>query len=108
MTRHHLFEWDPLKARNNAKKHRVTFEDARAVLVDDQAELYHVETYDDKHSIVEDRYITIGSDPADRAIILFISWTQRHKKGRTRTRIISARRATPRERTEHAQAIKKR
>src|SRR5258708_6250066 len=105
MTRHRLFEWDPPKARSNAQKHRgVTFEDAKAVLMDDQAELYHVEKFDDQHSILEDRYITIGSDPADRAIVLFISWTQRQ----TRTRIISARRATPRERTEYAKAIKKR
>jgi uncharacterized DUF497 family protein len=47
---HHHFEWDPEKAEINAKKHRMTFEDAAAVLADDQADRYHIEAYDDEHS----------------------------------------------------------
>jgi uncharacterized DUF497 family protein len=83
----------------------VTFVDAAAVLADDQADLYHLERYDDQHSAGEDRFITIASDPAHRRIILFICWTERRKKGQILTRIISARRATPRDRKEYAKAI---
>ena len=96
MMRHRFFEWDVVKARANELKHRVRFEDATAVLVDDQAGRYHLEKHDDKHSMSEDRYVTIGSDPMDRQIILFIVWTERRKMRRILTRIISARRATPR------------
>jgi uncharacterized protein len=108
MKRHHHFDWDPGKAETNAQKHRVTFEDAEAVLSDDQAELYHVDRYDDKHSMREDRFITIGSDPMDRQIILFIVWTERLQKGRILTRIISARRATSKERIRYVEEIGKR
>ncbi len=41
-------------------------------------------------------------------IVLFIHWTQRRKRGRTLTRIISARRATPQERKHYAKEISKR
>src|SRR5262249_57925089 len=98
MRSHHFFEWDNPKARVNKQKHRVTFEDAQAVLEDDEADLSHVERYDDEHSMGEDRSITIGSDPADRQIVLFLHWTQRPKGERTFTSILSARRATPPER----------
>ena len=108
MRYHHFFEWDPQKARVNKQKHRVAFEDAQAVLEDVEADLYHVERYDDEHSMGEDRYVTIGSDPTDRQIILFIHWTQRRKDQRSITRIISARRATPQERRQYAQEISRR
>jgi uncharacterized DUF497 family protein len=108
MRYHHFFEWDPRKAEANKQKHRVTFEDAVAILKDDQADLYHFERYDDKHSMSEVRYLTTASDPAERRIVLLISWTQRLKRGgRKVTRIISARRANPRERTEYAQATRR-
>ena len=32
-----LFEWDETKARSNARKHGVTFEEARTVFFDEQA-----------------------------------------------------------------------
>lgn len=33
------FEWDELKAAANAKKHGVTFEEARSVFVDERSKL---------------------------------------------------------------------
>jgi uncharacterized DUF497 family protein len=83
----------------------VTFEDAAAVLADDRAELYHIEAYDDDHSMGEDRFVTIASDPADRHIILRICWTERRKKKQSVTRIISERRANPGEREQYAKVI---
>lgn len=91
MSDHERFEWHEDKAEANAKKHRVTFDDAAFVLKDDEADLYHLEEYDDKHSKGEDRYLTIGSHPARRSIVLVICWTRRHdEEGRVVTRIISA------------------
>ncbi len=39
MRYHNDFEWDPRQAKANRIKHGVSFEDAKAVLEDDQAEL---------------------------------------------------------------------
>jgi uncharacterized DUF497 family protein len=105
MRYHNDFEWDTKKANTNLTKHGVSFEDAKAVLEDDEAELYHVETFDDAHSLAEDRHITTASHPADRNIILLICWTDRYQEDQRVTRIISARHATRREKKHYAQAI---
>ena len=98
MRLHHEFECDPKKAALNRKKHGIGFELAALVLADPDGDQYHIEDTDDEHSIGEDRFVTFGSNPADRSIVLRISWTDR-SKGKTRiTRIISARLATKRER----------
>jgi uncharacterized DUF497 family protein len=105
MRYHDDFEWDPQKAKADQTKHGVSFEDAKAVLEDDLAELYHLETFDDAHSMAEDRHITTAALPADRSIILLICWTDRYEEDQRVTRIISARHATRRERKQYAQAI---
>ena len=88
MKYHDQFEWDRVKAAANRSKHRVTFEVAKAVLADDQADVFHVEQFDDAHSMEEDRQVTIASHPADRDIVLVISWTDRSRRGKQITRII--------------------
>lgn len=95
---HDRFEWDEVKARANFDKHAVSFDDAATVLADDQGDWFHVEEYDDPHSMEEDRWITTASHPVDRRIVLRIVWTSRARSGATITRIISARPATRRER----------
>ena len=80
------FEWDEEKAEINLKKHGVSFQDAVAVFDD----VYRIEWYDEAHSETEDRYNTIGKVWE----VIFVVYTER----RERTRIISARKATPRER----------
>jgi len=82
------FEWDLQKANINEKKHGVSFDEACTVFGD-----YLSFTYPDSgHSILEARYIIIGLSNKSR--ILVISHTQRGES----IRIISARRATKRER----------
>jgi hypothetical protein len=108
MKLHDKFEWDSKKARANAKKHGVTFEDAAAVLGDDRADVCHVEVFDDAHSSDENRTITTGSHPADRGIILKVVWTDRSTRGNRITRIISARPATAREREQYVEEIRNR
>jgi uncharacterized DUF497 family protein len=106
MRYHDKFEWDFRKARANAGKHGVTFEDAATVLGDDQADVYHSEVFDDAHSDDEDRVITTSAHPADRSIILIVAWTDRSTEAHKITRIISARCATARERKQYAEEIR--
>ena len=83
------FEWDEEKAAANLRKHGVDFRDAVAVFDD----VFRIEWYDAEHSEEEDRYNTIGLVRD----VLFVVYTERG----VRTRIISARKATPRERSAY-------
>jgi len=98
---HDRFEWDDRKAEANLRKHGVTFDQAAEVLADSDADLFHIEEYDEEHSTDEDRFITTASHPANRDIVLVISWTERHDRRSHVTRIIGARRATPAERKRY-------
>jgi uncharacterized DUF497 family protein len=105
MQLHQHFEWDENKAEKNLKKHKVSFEDAAYVLADENADKYHIEEFDEDHSDEEDRYITTGSHPDDRSIILRISWKDASTQRTKITRIISCRAATTAERTRYAKEI---
>lgn len=85
------FEWDPQKAEMNLRKHGVSFAEAGTVFGDDFA----ITVPDPDHSIDEERYITVGR--SNRGRLLMIAHTDRNDK----TRIISARELTPRERKDY-------
>jgi uncharacterized protein len=102
---HEEFEWNPAKAKSNVKKHRVSFEEAARVLADEHGYRFHIEDSDDEHSGEEERWITTGSHPGDRQIVMRIAWTIRYG---SITRIISARFATPFERRMYDEEIKQR
>jgi hypothetical protein len=51
------FVWDERKAASNAKKHRVSFEEARTIFFDPNARLSH----DPEHSGDEERFILLGT-----------------------------------------------
>lgn len=89
------YEWDPAKASANVKKHRVSFEEAASVFLDVSALTF----WDPDHSAGEDREITIGRSVQQR--ILFVA----HSAREDRIRIISARRATSRERRQYEEGI---
>lgn len=78
------FEWDPLKAAANVRKHGVTFDEAATVFLDELA----VSGADPDHSVGEARYITFGASSLGR--LLAVSHTYRAGA----IRIISARRVT--------------
>ena len=85
------FEWDEAKARANTRKHRgVDFADAVAVF-DDGAAV----TIPDEDSVDEERWVTIGTDGFGRLLVVVYTWRGLN------IRLISARRATRRERIEH-------
>ncbi len=79
------FEWDEEKAKLNAQKHGVTFEEAELAFYDENA----VILFDDTNSAEEIRYQLIALSPNR---LLFISYTERFE----RIRIISARKANAR------------
>jgi uncharacterized DUF497 family protein len=85
------FEWDDDKAAANHKKHRVTFEEAASVFADPLASIFD----DEVHSEEERREIIIGHSTENR--ILLVCFTERPGA----VRIISARRATKRERQDY-------
>ncbi len=87
------FEWDPIKASSNLKKHGVSFYEAATVFGD-----YLSQTFNDPdHSEDEIRFITIGETNHGR--IILVAHTDRGDY----IRIISARLATRRERKEYEQ-----
>ena len=86
-------EWDPKKAASNLRKHGISFADAVIALEDEMA----LTGGDDRPN--EKRYVTIGADDVGR--ILVVVYTYRD----TRIRIISARKATPRERQQYTESI---
>jgi uncharacterized DUF497 family protein len=89
------YEWDPKKAQANRRKHGVSFEEAASVFRDAEAL-----TFDDPgHSDVEPREITIGI--STRGLVLFLSHCERGGQ----IRIISARKATLRERKQYAEGL---
>lgn len=84
------YQWDRNKARANLKKHAVDFADAVGVF-EDQLAL----TIDDPASPDEPRWITVGMDFLNR--LLVVVYTYRGEA----IRLISARKATKRERDSY-------
>ena len=84
------YEWDLAKADQNRAKHGVDFADAALALQDPLAL-----TLQDPDSEAEVRFVTMGSDPLGRLLVVAFTW-----RGE-RIRIISARRATRRERHQY-------
>jgi hypothetical protein len=85
------FEWDGRKAAANFKKHRVSFDDAVTVFYDPLAATFA----DPDHSDDESRLLTVGYSARGRLLVVC------HVERRGTTRLISARRATARERKRH-------
>jgi uncharacterized DUF497 family protein len=84
----YLFEWDGEKAAENARKHGVTFDEASTAFGDALGVLI----LDPDHSREEWRYLLLGM--SDRRRLLVVAHAERPPT----TRLISARRATPKER----------
>ena len=83
-----IFEWDPKKAETNLKKHGVSFEEASTAFKDPLSL-----TIDDPlHSSDEERLILIGMSYNNSMLVIV------HTEIRDNIRIISARKATKKER----------
>jgi uncharacterized protein len=82
------FGWDPQKDALNKRKHGVTFAEAASVLDDPLSTTFP----DPDHSLGEQRYVTIGRSKLGQTLVVA------HAEEEDTIRIVSARRATRRER----------
>ena len=85
------FEWDEKKNERNARKHGVTFEEARAVFDDP----LHLSLLDHRFTYFEERWITIGMT-GEKGIVV-AAHLYFDEDDEEVVRIISARRATRQE-----------
>jgi uncharacterized protein len=90
-----VFEWDPRKAEANAVKHGVSFDDAVTVFLDGNA----LDGPDLQHSKTEQRFLRLGRAADGR--VLMVAYTFRRSGNAETTRLISARRASRRERAAY-------
>jgi len=89
------FTWDEAKARSNAKKHGVSFDEAQSAFSDERARIID----DPDHADDEDRFILLGMSAKPRLLIVVDAYRDREAK----IRIISARKAMPQERALYNQ-----
>lgn len=83
------FDWEPVKAKENLKKHGVSFDEAQSVFYDE----YATEFYDDTHSEWEDRFLLLGLSSHLRLVMV----CHCYRENDSVIRIISARKATTNE-----------
>lgn len=82
------FEWDEKKNERNHQKHGIWFEEAKNIFSDP----YHLIFLDPDH--YEDRYVAIGFSGIERLLVTVFCY----RKNESVIRIISARKATKKER----------
>ena len=87
------FEWDERKDRENKRKHKVSFEEAQTVFLDENAIRY----FDPDHSDDEDRFLLLGMSFTLRVLVVCHCC----RVDDSVIRIISARKADKREQSEY-------
>ena len=92
------FEWDPLKDRQNLARHGISFETARLVFDDPRALSIQDRTVEG-----EERWQTLGM--IGGVVIVLVAHTYREEHGDEVIRIVSVRKATPRERRAYEESI---
>jgi uncharacterized protein len=88
----YIFAWDPIKAKDNLRNHRISFERAATVFRDPQA----LSIFDTAHSYEEDRWITLGLDRSGSVLVVVHTFHQIDAVS-CQIRIISAWRGTAKE-----------
>ncbi|HHT9105053.1 MAG TPA: BrnT family toxin [Candidatus Wujingus californicus] len=89
------FEWDEEKAKENLRKHKIDFTEAKTIFNDP----FSITITDPEHSIGEYRYVDIGQ--SSKGQILVIVYTDRMSN----IRIISCRKATKSERRIYEEGV---
>lgn len=92
-----MFEWDPRKAKANADKHGVSFDEAVTIFLDANA----LDGPDLQHSATEARFRRLGRSVERR--ILMVVYTSRRTDHAETIRLINARRASRQERAAYVQ-----
>jgi len=83
--------WDPRKSERNKRKHRVDFAEAATVFRDPLLRVMP----DLEHSQEEERWLALGKSVAQSLLVVV------HTENENRIRIISARKAEPKERRQY-------
>jgi hypothetical protein len=96
----YIFEWNPNKAKENLRKHRVSFDRAATVFLDPNI----LSIFDTDHSEEEDRWDTLGIDSSGIVLIVVHTFEQIDNT-RCKIRIISARRATNKENEQYLEGL---
>ena len=94
------FEWDHKKAKQNIKKHKISFERAATVFLDSNA----ISVYDEEHEEIEERWITIGMDKTGNLVVVCHTFNQLDNKT-FHIRIISARKPTKSETLQYKELL---
>jgi len=93
------FSWDLRKAKSNLRKHRVSFEEAETVFLDEHALLID----DPEASRGEDRFVLLGLSAKPRVLVVCHCLREESSV----IRIISARRANKREERDYWERVTK-
>jgi uncharacterized DUF497 family protein len=93
------FKWDHTKAIASKRKHRVSFEEAQTIFLDESAMLID----DPDHSRAEARFLLVGLSAGMRTLTV----SHCYRKNDDVIRIISARKATRNEREAYIQRWRK-
>lgn len=88
----YTFEWDPIKAKHNQRKHGVSFDRAAEVFADRLA----ISIADAEHSGEEDRWISLGRSRGETLLVVVHTFLEVSTE-EWEIRIFSARKATKRE-----------
>ncbi|MGO9274926.1 MAG: BrnT family toxin [Terriglobia bacterium] len=88
----YTFEWDPIKAKENLRKHRVSFDRAAEIFLDPLA----ISIFDVEHSEDEERWVSLGKDGRGSVLILIHTFREGSAE-EWKIRMISARKANKRE-----------
>jgi len=87
------FVWDPRKAKDNVRKHGVSFVEAQTVFLDDHALLID----DPDHSDEEDRFLLLGVSSRLRVLVVCHCYRESDQL----IRLISARKGDREERRQY-------
>ena len=87
------FAWDKNKDKLNQKKHKVSFQEAQTIFLDDTAQMI----YDPDHSESEDRFVLLGMSMKLRMLVVCHCYRENDEI----IRIILARKATKKEEKQY-------
>lgn len=90
------YEWDEVKEKLNIAKHKVNFSEAKSVFSDE----YGLIIFDKDHSNDEERFLLLGMSDKERILLV----VHCYKQGDT-IRIISARKATKKEKSSYKERL---
>ncbi len=88
------FEWHQEKAKENLKKHGISFDEAKTIFNDP----FSITITDPEHSLAEERYIDIGLSLRGQLLVAV------YTEGQSKIRIISCRQATKAEQKVYEQS----